>query len=330
LVSIRQLLAGGAVALSLLAAPMESRAAGTLAGVDINNTAQVTYDVGGASTTTNSNTVTVRVAEILDVRVQRQSPADVSVAPGATQRAIHFRVVNFGNASETFRLTVDSTVGADDFNPVPSSPAIYLDLDQSGDLSTGDVAYAAGTNDPVLAADAVIDVLVFNDIPGSATDNQVGTTRLTADARTGSGAPGLVFAGQGQSGTDAVVGSSGALAFADGTYRVNAVTLSAVKSQSVADTLGGNRPLPLATITYTIVVSASGTGSATNAVFTDDIPANTTYVANSLTLNGAALTDAADADAGFFESTPGDRVRVVLGNVTSAATQTIQFAVTID
>ncbi len=330
MVSYRQMVARGAVGLSLLVASLQAQATGTLAGVDINNTAQVTYDVGGTSATATSNTVTVRVAEIIDVRVQRQSPADVAVVPGATQRAIHFRVVNFGNGPETFRLTVDSTVGTDDFNPTPSSPTIYLDLDQSGDLSSGDVAYTVGTNDPVLAADGVIDVLVFNDIPASAADNNVGTTRLTADARTGTGTPGTVFAAQGQSGTDAVVGTSGALAFADGTYRVNAVSLSVVKSQSVADTFGGNRPLPRATITYTIVVSATGTGSITNAVFIDNIPASTTFVPNSLTLNGGALTDGADVDSGFFETTPVNRVRVVLGNVTSAATQTIQFAVTID
>jgi uncharacterized repeat protein (TIGR01451 family) len=329
LVSFRQMIARCAVALFVVVS-FQAQATGTLAGVDINNTAQVTYDVGGNSATATSNTVTVRVAEIIDVRVQRQSPADVGVFPGATQRAIHFRVVNFGNGPETFRLAVDSTVGTDDFNPTPSSPAIYLDLDQSGDLSSGDVAYTAGTNDPVLAADGMVDVLVFNDIPASVADNNVGTTRLTADARTGTGAPGTVFAGQGQSGTDAVVGTSGALAFADGTYRVNAVTLSVVKSQSVADTFGGNRPLPRATITYTIVVSATGTGSVTNAVFVDNIPASTTFVPNSLTLNGGALTDGADTDAGFFETTPVNRVRVVLGNVTSAATQTIQFAVTID
>jgi uncharacterized repeat protein (TIGR01451 family) len=330
LVSFRQMVARCAVGLSLLVASFQAQATGTLAGVDINNTAQVTYDVGGTSATATSNTVTVRVAEIIDVRVQRQSPADVSVVPGATQRVIHFRVVNFGNGPETFHLAVDSTVGTDDFNPAPSTPSIYLDLDQSGDLTAGDVAYTPGTNDPVLAADAVVDVLVFNDIPAGVTDNNVGTTRLTADARTGTGAPGTVFAGQGQSGTDAVAGNSGALAFADGTYRVNAVTLSVVKSQSVADTLGGNRPLPRATITYTIVVSATGTGTVTNAVFLDDIPASTTFVANSLTLNGVALSDSADADAGFFESTPVNRVRVVLGTVSSAATQTIRFAVTID
>ena len=43
--------------------------------------------------------------------------------------------------------------------------------------------------------------------------------------------------------------------------------------------------MPGARINYSIVVSATGTGTATNAVFTDNIPANTTYVPGSLRLN---------------------------------------------
>ena len=46
-------------------------------------------------------------------------------------------------------------------------------------------------------ADTSITVLVVNDIPATVVDGNVGITRLTADARTGSGASGMIFAGQG-------------------------------------------------------------------------------------------------------------------------------------
>ena len=50
-----------------------------------------------------------------------------------------------------------------------------------------------------------------------------------------------------------------------------------------------------------------------------------------LRLNGAALTDGADVDAGDFSTTPAARVRVTLGNLTQASgSQTIEFAVTIN
>jgi hypothetical protein len=67
-------------------------------------------------------------------------------------------------------------------------------------------------------------------------------------------------------------------------------------------------------------------------VFTDAIPANTTYVAGSLRLNTAALSDAADADAGAFSAAPAPgSISVSLGDLTAAAgPQAIEFTVTID
>ena len=107
--------------------------------------------------------------------------------------------------------------------------------------------------------------------------------------------------------------------------------MNALKSQAVVDSFGGTRPLPGARINYTIVVSATGSGSAANSVFTDNIPANTTYVPGTLRLNSAALTDAVDADAGDFSATPIARISVQLGTLTQASgSQTIQFAVTIN
>ncbi len=77
-----------------------------------------------------------------------------------------------------------------------------------------------------------------------------------------------------------------------------------MKSQSVLDPFGGSRPIPGAAITYQIVVTATGTGTALNAALRDAIPTDTAYVAGSLRLNGAPLTDGADADAGAFVATP--------------------------
>jgi uncharacterized repeat protein (TIGR01451 family) len=275
--------------------------------------------------------VVVKVAEILDVVVTRQSPANVAVSASSTQQEIVFTVTNAGNGPEAFRLVMDSVIGADDFDPTPASPSIYFDTDASGDLSPGDTPYSVGTNDPLLNPDTSVTVLLVNDIPSTVVDGNVGITRLTADARTGSGTSGTTFAGQGAGGTDAVVGLSGALAASTGQYRVAGITVSAVKTQTVVDQFGGSRPLPTARINYTVTVQATGTGNAANAVFNDNIPANTTYVPGTLRLNSTLLSDTAADDAGEFISTPGPRVRVTLGTLTQASgTQTIQFAVTIN
>jgi uncharacterized repeat protein (TIGR01451 family) len=104
-----------------------------------------------------------------------------------------------------------------------------------------------------------------------------------------------------------------------------------VKSQVIADQFGGTQPVPGATITYQIVATPSGTGTATNVVFNDAIPANTTYKNGSLKLNGVALSEANDTDAGQFITTPAAQVSVALGSLTAASSaQTISFAVTIN
>jgi uncharacterized repeat protein (TIGR01451 family) len=309
--------------------PVAVHALGTAAGTNIANTATVDYSVGGTAAQATSNTTTVAVAEIIDVTIALQSPT-VSVAAGASNEALLFLVTNTGNSAETFALDGDSILVGDDFDPTPAAPFIYFDTDGSGDLSPGDTPYVPGGNDPVLAADASVAVILVNDIPVGTPDGERGRSALGATAGTGIGAPGTLFAGQGSGGVDAVLGTSGGAANVFGEYLVGDIQISAVKSQTVLDPFGGNRPLPGATITYQIVVTAAGTGTALGATFRDAIPANTTYAAGSLRLNGTPLTDGTDADAGSFATAPA-RVAVALGDLTSAAgPQTIVFGVTID
>ena len=57
---------------------------------------------------------------------------------------------------------------------------------------------------------------------------------------------------------------------------------------------------PNDTLSYLIHYNNIGTGTLTNTMITDTIPEDTTYVENSMTLNGDPLTDAADDDAGTY------------------------------
>ncbi|MEO1573407.1 MAG: hypothetical protein AAFU65_00420, partial [Pseudomonadota bacterium] len=79
-----------------------------------------------------------------------------------------------------------------------------------------------------------------------------------------------------------------------------------------------------------IEVTVTGSGTATAASVTDAIPADTTYAPGTLTLNGAGLTDAPDADAGQFLAVT-NNIDVQLGDLDAAAgTQVVEFAVVID
>lgn len=299
-------------------------AAGTAAGTTISNTATATYDdPTGTPVVVPSNRVDIKVDELLDVTVATADPGDVGVTPGATNRVLSFTVTNGGNGSESFRLTPTSTLGGDQFDP--TSTSIVLDTNGNGVYDPGvDTVYTPGSNDPVLAPDAAIRVFVLSTIPAGINDLDRGIVELTAAATTGTGAPGTTFAGQGQGGGDAVVGATGADGVDRGRYVVQTATISFVKSAAVADPFGGSKPVPGAVITYTLVATVTGTGSLTNAAIADPIPANTTYQAGSISLEGSALTDATDGDVGRFDS---NAISVGLGTVSGGQTRTVTFRV---
>ena len=298
-------------------------AAGTLAGTDITNIATASYESGGSTVDIDSNAVVIKVDELLDVTAVSSDPGDVITTNGATNVASTFRVTNTGNGSEALRLTPNVAGGGDDFDP--ALVQVVLDTNGNGVYDPGvDTVYVAGTNDPVLAPDQSLTVFVMTNVPASQVDGDRAQVGLTAAATTGTGAPGTTFAGAGQGGGNAVVGSTGADADAAGFLLVNAASVTLTKSASVVDPFGGTTSVPGSIITYTLVATVSGTGSLTNLAINDPIPVSSQYVVNSITLEGAAVTDPADADQGNFN---GSRVSVALGNVPAGQTRTVTFRV---
>ena len=189
----------------------------------------------------------------------------------------------------------------------------------------------AGSNDPTLAADASIDLLIVNDIPAGVVNDDLGRSQLTATSASGTGAPGDVLPGQGDGGLDAVVGGTGGASTGVGEYLVVDVTLDFVKTVAVSDPFGGNQVVPGATLTYSIAIQVTNAATASAVVVSDPIPANTTYVADSITLNAGNLTDVIDADAGELDTSGAATVVVRLGDLTQAdGIQTVTFQVTID
>lgn len=319
-----------ALGAAALAAAQPAFAAGTPAGTDIENIAEATYDTPSGPVTIQSNTVIIKVDELLDVTVASTDPGDVTTLPGATGNVLTYQVTNTGNGSEAFRLTANVANGGDDFDPTLTQTV--LDTNGNGVYDPGvDTVYVAGTNDPVLAPDQSIRVFVITGTPVGVVDGNRADVSLAAVANTGSGAPGTSFPGAGQGGGNAVVGSTGADGIDNGFLAVQAASITLVKSATIADPFGGNRPVPGAIITYSIIANISGSGSLANLVITDPIPAGTTYEVNTITHQAgvappAGLTDAADSDAGLFDGT---RVTVSAGTVPAGQTRTVTFKVKI-
>ncbi|WP_419176539.1 hypothetical protein [Desulfosediminicola sp.] len=314
-----------------------AEAAGTIAGTPISNTATVNYNVDGIDLEKDSDTVTFNVAELLDVTLVSRDGSNVPVKPGESKAMLTYELTNTGNYQEGFTLTVDNTDTTDDFDP-ETPTTIYFDANDNDTYDDGTDTLYDGSNLPALAADESIHLFVFNDIPDTPADTELGISNLQADAQTGTGPEGTAYANAGYNGSVvAVVGTSGASANADGTYQVSRVDVTIDKTGVVIEdglTGTGTEPVPGATIEYTITVEVVG-GTAAGLVITDPIPAATTYVADSMELNGSPLTDDPSDDEGTLAEPTTDNfeIQVDLGDVVGGAapgtTNTITFEVTI-
>lgn len=324
---IRKTVALAACISTLAIAHTGANAAGTLAGTDIVNVAQASYDGPDGPVTVDSNEVTIKVDELLDVSVVSSDPGDIATDPAATAQVLTYQVTNTGNGQETFTLAADTAKAGDDFDT--TFEQIVLDTDGNGVYDPGvDTVYTPGSNDPLLNPDQSITVFVLSTIPADAGDAERAEIELSAVATTGSGSPGTTFAGAGDGGGDAVVGSTGADGEDSGFFVIQAAKITLVKSATISDPFGGTEPVPGATITYQLVATITGSGTLNNLTVTDNIPTDTTYTTESITLEGAALTDSSsDADAGSYD---GAQIAVALGAVPGGQTRSITFQVTID
>lgn len=349
----------GTTAALLLLAGMSplAQAAGTLAGTDITNTATATFDDPdnpGTRKTVNSNSSTLRVDELLNVTITSNG-SDVSVSPGDSSQVMSFTMTNVGNGPEQYVLSTNGVLGSNDFNP--TNIRVYFDTNGDGIFNPLDdtlyvpsgVLGVAG-NEPTLGPDESIVLFVVSDIPATQVDGVTpvangdrGNLELIAEAITaqetaGTDPAGHVFVGSGTNGSDAIVGNSQAIGTADNAYVVTSIQTNFSKTSTVIPPAShpeyGTNPLPGSTIRYTLTLEVTGTGSLSNIEIEDRIPANTTFVNNSITLDGVTLTDISGDDAGELRTGAGVNPPrdVVVRVATAAAPQTyvITFDVTIN
>lgn len=311
------------IAVGAALAPGTAQATGVTAGTLIQNTASATYTSGSASGTVSSNTVSIKVDELLNVAVAGLTTTPATA--GAGNVVLEYSITNTGNGPEAFNVTVNPVVAGNGFDATVQS--VVVD-NGNGIYEPGvDQVLAPGAPTPLIAADGSLKVFVIVSLPAGATDGQTSQVRLTADAATGTGTAGTVFAGQGDGGGDAVVGASTASSNANDTLVASLATVALAKSAVIADPFGGSQPVPGAVVTYTLTAAISGTGQASAVHITDIIPTGTTYQAGTLTLDAAPLTDATDIDAGQASASGVD---VNLGTVAGGTSKTVKFNVKIN
>jgi uncharacterized repeat protein (TIGR01451 family) len=298
-------------------ATVASAHASTPAGLTLNNVAQLRATVDGAPIATSSNNAAVQVAELLNLQLVAGATA-VSL-PAGKLAGIPFTLINTGNGNEAFVLAA---------RPDGLSATIEgfaVDVDGNGVYDPAvDTLIDANATTPALPAGGMLKLLAL--VRGGGTNS--GAIAIDARAATGSGTPGTTYPGTGDHGSDAVVGAT--TAAANTSVRVSvglggdASRISLTKSQSVVSPNGGADGVKGATVTYTIQADFGGAGTVPAVRLADPIPAGVAYVPGSLRLDGVALSDGADGDAGAFDGTS---IRVGLGDVAAPASHSIQFQV---
>lgn len=330
------------IALSSVGGLQGAYANGTPSGTTISNQATVDYSVGGVNQTQITSAAASFVVDSrIDLTVSEVSGNATQTTPGQSNVVATFRVSNTGNSTQGYQLSVTNEAsGATLFSQTDNQDVdnlrVFVDSNGNG---TYDAGTDAATNINTLATDADgenVVVFVLADIPVAATNGQYANVRLTAVAM----APGT-------NGTTPVAETSGPetptivdIVFADAgrdrtesaadQYEIRSAALTLNKTAAVISDpfngAGDPKAIPGAVIQYTIVVTNNSTTTAANAVtVSDTIPANTTFVPGSITLNAGSLPDT------NFIAGPPARVVVPAGAVAaSGGAATVTFRVTIN
>lgn len=328
----------------LLMTPQPGWAVGTTAGTPISNSATLTYVIGaGPPSTATSNTVSFLVDKKVNLIVAEVSGSATSVSSGQTGAVTTFSVTNLGNDMQGFNLTDSLASG----NPAGAPPfatnnfsatglAVFADTNNNGIYEP---LIDTATSISNLAAGASRKVFIVGNIPATTLNGQQSVVSLLATAVVPVTMAALApTTGPNTAGVDIVFADSAGVAAGDiardakhsayAAYLAGGVNLALNKSvASVLDPKGTAILMPGAVMTYQIVATLSGLGTATNLVITDPLPANTTYMPGSIVVNGIAKTDAADADNAQFVT---NTISVSPGNVAAPASVFITFRATIN
>ena len=313
----------GATALAALSAP--AYAVGTAANTSVENTFTLTYDTGTATNTITNNCdpntttcapgtepTTFVVDRVVNLTVTGSTSDDN--APGDTNVPVLFTVANLGNDTQSYTLQteVDSntpfplTNGTTGIEFVVLPTGSTCDATPPSGLATYDESSPA-TGIPVVPADEVLCVYVYQDIDNTAVDGESNTIDLlatTTSVTNGVGSttplsygdpndPATVQSVAIETGLNTFTGDvdEDGRASAPSVYNVGAANVTALKTVALvsqdgsgcggftqaATTSTTELHIPGACVEYTIAVTNEGSGEATDIDLTDILPIELDY-----------------------------------------------------
>ena len=274
-----------------------AHAAAPTAGTNISNIASASYtDSTGNSKTVTSNVVTTTVLQVASFTLV----SDQSKTANANgQVSLSHTLTNTGNGSDTFTVGIANVASGDNYDF--SGLNVYLDANKDGipDSQTPvtSVVLAAGESVNLIVQATTASTAQVNDL-GKLIVSAVSTVDNTVNAQN----------------TDTVKITTGAV-------------ISLTKSASVKNVDATQAATAAREVEYSLAYQNTGNTTATDVTITDVLPAGLTYVADSATVNGTALTDASDTDKYNFT---GNVVTLVVPTVVANSGGILKFKVRVN
>ena len=299
-----------AVVLVLLGLVAMVNAAGTPAGTVIENQAKGAYqdangnEIAGENTAyVFSNTVSTTVSQIAGADLGDNQALNVSALSSVLY---DLTFTNTGNGTDSFTLSADDAGGqTGDF-----TYEIWHDIGNDGSITAGTDTIAVRTGS--LAADGEFNLLV-----------------KVIDGTTG-GAPEA----------DVIIVTVTATSVFNNTVSDDVVLTTTVQAATLAATIGISNatPIPGDEVIYSVCIVNNGSATGYNVIFTNAIPAYTTYVTGSIRTgtsgwaSGSVITDASDSptDEGDYDVTASNTITVDLGDLAGSGNVCVYYKVTID
>jgi uncharacterized repeat protein (TIGR01451 family) len=255
---------------------------------EIHNAASVQFNDG-------PNVVAMTSSETNFITVRSGGPTTVDVTPDQQQQAepgdtvvYRYTITNNGQTPEGFDLTLSSSLGI--------RWTLIEDINANGLVDNGDPEVS--TTGVLPALGGIFYLLVRGTMPMVTSDQTTDVFSLRVSSPT----------------------NQDNYATRLGSTTIGLPVMVLVKSATSSNPIAGEE------IVYRITYTNNGNGAAYQFVVSDEMPANTEYIAGSTILNGLQKTDASDADE--VDVTNGF-LRVAVGTVSPRSAGLIQFRVRI-
>lgn len=265
---------------------MNANAAGTAAGTQVDNSASLSYAVGGVTqTAVGSNTDSFIVDKKIDFALANNDGDQVTVVPGQTDAITTWSFRNEGNMDQNFTFTASELTGGE---------TIYGDADTQDtngprtiEYNNGGVWTALGTLE--IAVDTNITIRIRTDIDATRVNGDVMNIELKSVAVDGAGAAETATAGaDNKMGMDTVLAEGTGINTEGNTQHNNTFTrwggyivvaptldltkLSCALNDPVNATTNPKR-IPGATILYVFDINNTSSTTATDVNLSDTLDA---------------------------------------------------------